>query len=49
MDGQTNRYGELAMCHLKLIIEKALRIIEALAYHPVVPEFAKISKLSLPL
>ena len=35
-DRRTNRYGELAVCHLKLIIEKVLRNIVTLAAQPVV-------------
>jgi len=35
--------------HFKRIIEKVLRIIVALANHPVVREVTRISQLSLPL
>ena len=34
-DGQTNRYDQLAVCHLKLIVENVLRIIVTLATVPM--------------
>jgi hypothetical protein len=51
-DVLTDRQRDMAnlkYAHLKLIIQKVLRIIAALANHPVVPEDTKISELTLPL
>ena len=47
-DRQTD-VSNLRYAPLKFITEKMLRIIEALANHPVVPDVITISQLALPL
>ena len=51
-DVRTYRQTDMAIlkcAHLKFIIQKMLRIIAALANHPVVPEVTTLSNLTLPL
>ena len=50
-DVWTDRQTDMAIlkcAHLKLVIQKALRIIANLVYHPAVPEFTTLSQLTLP-